>query len=76
MFCLQGRKTGFNAAKAEGRYNSISNTRVKSEEKSVWLDSRLENGVRRCGADAASIAKATMAREKINGISDFQGDLL
>lgn len=50
MFCLQGRKAGFHAAKAKGGYNSISNTPVRSEARlytlSVFLDSRLENGIR------------------------------
>lgn len=51
--CLQGRKTGLTAAKANRGQSSISNTRVKSEE-NVRLDSRLKNGVRRSGGDAAS----------------------
>lgn len=62
--------------KPSGGQNSISNTRVKSEEKSVWLDSRLKNGVRRRGEDSASTAKATVARETMNGTASFQDDLL
>lgn len=73
--CLQGRKAGLDAAKAHGGQNSISNTRAKSEEKSVRLDSGLKNGVR-SGGDSASIAKATMARETMKGTVNFQGDLL
>lgn len=73
--CLQGRKVGLDAAKAHGGQNSISNTRVKSEEKSVRLDSGLKNGVR-SGGHSASIAKATMARETMKGTANFQGDLL
>lgn len=48
MFCLQGRKAGFHAAKAKGGYNSIYNTQVKSDEElyelSAFGDSRLETG--------------------------------
>lgn len=52
------------------------NLNIKLYKLSVFWDSRSENGIRRSGGDWLNLDySSTMARETINGLVNFQGDL-
>lgn len=70
--CLPGQKAGLNAAKVNGGQKSISYTRVKSEEESVGLDSRLKREVRRSGGDSASIAEPQWLERQRTALQSFK----